>query len=172
MPNCHVALSNEQNKFSVDEAKFEEISCKMLNYLANDAEITSLSKLNSYDLSKIALNIDILICDDAKIREINKQYRNKDSVTDVLSFALFADSEENRIITDNQIFLGQIIISAETAQRQADEDKKSLEEEIIFLLSHGILHLMGFDHQDEESLEFMLELTRIITSSYEGDLAT
>jgi len=158
MPNCHVALSNEQDKFSVDEVKFEKISCKILNYLANNAEIMNLSALNSYDLSKITLGIDILICDDARIREINKQYRNKDSATDVLSFALFADSEENRMIIDNQIFLGQIIISAETAQRQADEDKKSLEEEIIFLLSHGILHLMGFDHQDEESLEFMLKI--------------
>ncbi|MFH0702733.1 MAG: rRNA maturation RNase YbeY [bacterium] len=157
MINYLVTLTNEQNEFSVDEIKFKEITGKMLESLATSSEIINLSALNIYNLNNMSLSIDILVCDNSKITELNKAYRGKNEATDVLSFALFADNPENRIIVDNNIFLGEIIISAEMAKQQADENNKSFEEEMCFLLSHGILHLLGFSHDTEETLEFMLK---------------
>ena len=167
MVKSHINISNEQDKFPVDKHELEEISCKILQELVSDKEIISLSALNSYNPDKFSLCMDILLCDDARIKEINNTYRGKDKATDVLSFALFADSsEENRIIFNNEIHLGEIIISLETAKKQADENKKSFNEELYFLLSHGILHLLGFDHQDEESYKYMLKLQDVLSKIY------
>ncbi|EKE04313.1 MAG: hypothetical protein ACD_20C00086G0003 [uncultured bacterium] len=160
-----ITITNEQDKFPINESELKDISCKMLKYIVNNPQITAHSKLNSYDLSNYSLCMDILICDNETIREINRDYREKDQPTDVISFALFADSTESRIIVDNQIFLGEIIISADTAKAQADQENKTLEDEIFFLLSHGILHLFGFDHPDDESLEYMLKIQEELISN-------
>ncbi|OGI22062.1 MAG: rRNA maturation RNase YbeY [Candidatus Melainabacteria bacterium RIFOXYA12_FULL_32_12] len=160
-----ITLTNEQDEILINEAELEKISCNMLDYLVKNPKITAHSKLNTYNLNDYNLCIDILICDDSKIREINRDYREKDNATDVISFALFADSPETRIILDNQIFLGEIIISAQTAKIQSEEEGKTLREEFFFLLSHGILHLFGFDHPDEESLESMLNIQNELISN-------
>jgi len=158
MTNCCVTVSNEQDEFPIDESKLKEAGSKMLLYLLNKPDILSSSELNEYDLSNITLKTDIIIIDDTEIRELNLKYRNIDKPTDVLSFALFADSPESRFIIDNSISLGDIIISAQTAEKQASENNKSLEEEMIFLLSHGLLHLLGFDHTNNDELKFMLKI--------------
>jgi len=158
MTNTCITVTNEQDEFQIDEAKFEETGSKLLSYLLNKPDILSLSELSEYDLSNITLKTDIIITDDTEIRELNLKYRNMDKPTDVLSFALFADSPESRFIIDNNISLGDIIISAHTAEKQANENNKSLEEEIIFLLSHGLLHLLGFDHTNNDELKFMLKI--------------
>lgn len=158
MSNYLISVVNEQNEFPVNELKFEEIGAKMLNYVLNNQEIISLSELSEYDVSNITFNVDILICDDKKIQELNLQYRGKDKPTDVLSFALFADSPDNRIVFEDTISLGDIVISAQTTKKQADENEKSFDEEIAFLLSHGLLHLLGFDHTTEDELKFMLKI--------------
>jgi len=158
MTNCYVTVSNEQNEFPIDELKLEETGSKMLHYLLSKHQIMDLSELNEYDLDNITLEADILITDDKEIRELNLKYRNIDKSTDVLSFALFADSPESRIIFEKTISLGDIVISAQTAKKQADENNKSFEEEMIFLLSHGLLHLLGFDHNNDNELNFMLKI--------------
>ena len=71
--------------------------------------------------------------------------------------ALFADDEYSSAI-DGEIYLGEIIISADQTKIQADENKKTFNQELYFLISHGILHLLGFDHQDEEHYNFMINL--------------
>jgi probable rRNA maturation factor len=158
MTNYNITVTNEQDNFPIDDSKLEEKGSKMLHYLLSKPDITSLSALNEYDAGNIKLGADVLITDDERIRELNLEYRDIDKPTDVLSFALFADSPENRIIIDNSISLGDIIISAQTAKRQADENNKNFEEEINFLLSHGLLHLLGFDHKNDDELNFMLKL--------------
>lgn len=158
MTRYNVTLTNEQNKYPVNEQELEKISCKMLKNIAEKPKITELSKLSQYNLNKTTLCMDILICNNEKIRELNKAYRKLDKATDVLSFALFADNPEERIIVNNEIFLGEVIISADTAAKQAEENNKSFLEEIYFLLGHGILHLFGFDHEDEESFDYMLKI--------------
>lgn len=165
MTDIDVSVVNEQEDFPVDENLLTEKSSKMLEYSIKNKEVLGLSALKSYDLKDKTLSFDVLICDDSKIHELNSYYRNKDSATDVLSFALFADSEEPRMIVGNAISLGEIIISAQTADKQAKENGKTFEEEMDFLLSHGILHLLGFDHPDDESLEFMLKIQDDMTAN-------
>lgn len=147
---------NEQTNYQINEEKLSNLANNMLCFLENEG-ILKQSCLKNYDLNKITLNGDILICGNKKIHEINKEYRHKDRPTDVITFALFADDETSSDI-DGEIYLGEIIISADQTKIQADENKKTFEEELHFLLSHGILHLLGFDHQDEETYTFMINL--------------
>ena len=147
---------NEQTNYQINEEKLSNLANNMLCFLENEG-ILEQSCLKDYDHNKITLNGDILICGNKKIHEINKEYRHKDRPTDVITFALFADDETSSDI-DGEIYLGEIIISADQTKIQADENKKTFEEELHFLLSHGILHLLGFDHQDEETYTFMINL--------------
>ena len=91
-----------------------------------------------------------------KYRELNKQYRNKNISTDVLSFSQ-TEGEENGL---KHNLLGDIVISTSTAMRQSSEHNLSIHEEIVLLLIHGILHLLGFDHErsDEDGV-YMKEKT-------------
>jgi probable rRNA maturation factor len=86
----------------------------------------------------------IAFISDRKMRELNKQFRAKNLTTDVLSFPFEADEFD---IEDNH--LGDIIISLEQAQKQADENNLDLELEIKQLILHGVLHLCGYDHETD-----------------------
>jgi len=87
--------------------------------------------------------LSILIVDDGVIQEINRDYLNKDRPTNVISFAM-QEGEGGGVQPD---LLGDVVISAETAARDADEAKTTFESELYFLLLHGILHLLGYDHE-------------------------
>ena len=87
--------------------------------------------------------LSILVLDDAAIRVINRDYLGKDCPTNVISFAM-QEGEGLGIQTD---LLGDVVISAETAARDAAEAQTSFESELYFLLLHGILHLLGYDHE-------------------------
>jgi probable rRNA maturation factor len=92
--------------------------------------------------------VALRICDDAAIRELNRDYRNKDKPTDVLAFA---QREAAAAAAD---LLGDIVISLETAKRQA---KRGLYAELLHLASHGLCHLLGYDHRDDEEERVMNE---------------
>jgi len=87
--------------------------------------------------------LSILIVDDAMIQEVNRDYLSKDRPTNVISFAM--QEGEGRGVQPN--LLGDVVISAETAARDACEAKSTFESELYFLLLHGILHLLGYDHE-------------------------
>ena len=87
--------------------------------------------------------LSVLIVDDAMIREINRDYLGKDRPTNVISFAM-QEGEGSGVQPD---MLGDVVISAETAARDAGEAQTSFESELYFLLLHGILHLLGYDHE-------------------------
>ncbi len=89
--------------------------------------------------------LSILLCDDQYIHPINREYRDKDKPTDVLSFA----QREGEFAFIDDSLLGDVIISVETAERQATEKQHSLERELTILLVHGILHLLGYDHIED-----------------------
>lgn len=95
-----------------------------------------------------AWELTIRLTDDQEIQELNRQYRGQDRPTDVLSFA-----PEPIGVEDEPIYLGDVVISVPTAQRQAQHH--SVLQEVVWLASHGFLHLLGWDHPDEESLEKM-----------------
>lgn len=94
--------------------------------------------------------VSLVFCDDAYIQDLNKNYRGKDQPTDVLSFALNEGEEPEIVDGPSHVLLGDIIISLETAARQAEEYNHSLEREVAYLTVHGMLHLLGYDHMTEE----------------------
>ena len=102
--------------------------------------------------------VSILLTADADIRELNQQFRSIDQATDVLSFP--QNAEEDPPIP-GELILGDIAVSLDTAQVQAKEHGLTFEEEIILLLIHGILHLLGYDHEiSEQEEEKMRSKTR------------
>lgn len=94
--------------------------------------------------------LEVLVVDQQTIRDINRDYRGKDTVTDVISFAL-DDEVEGEIVAHGQHnrLLGTIIICGPVAEMQAQEYNHSLEREMKFLFVHGLLHLLGYDHMNK-----------------------
>ena len=105
--------------------------------------------LGYLDLQQAELSI--LLCDDDTIHPLNRDYRGKDKPTDVLSFA--QREGEFAFLDDN--VLGDVIISMDTTLRQATERQHSVETELRVLLVHGILHLLGYDHIEDDEAEVM-----------------
>jgi probable rRNA maturation factor len=105
----------------------------------------------------VGYEITLRLTDDAEIQALNRDYRQIDRPTDVLAFAALDD--EIPISADSQdlpTYLGDIIISVDTAKRQAVLQEHDLITELLWLASHGFLHLLGWDHPDEETLTKML----------------
>lgn len=107
--------------------------------------------------------VSLCFVDDAAIRQMNKQYRNIDQATDVLSFSMRESTEDELEIQleldempASEELLGDIIISMDTAKAQSEMYGHSLEREVGFLFIHGFLHLLGYDHQDEMAEKIML----------------
>ena len=107
--------------------------------------------------------VSVTLTDDAHVHVLNREYRNVDRPTDVLSFAL-AESEEPEIIgADGGVVLGDHVISLERAAAQAEEYGHSPLRELSFLTVHGMLHLLGYDHmEEEERLEMEEEQRRVM----------
>lgn len=87
--------------------------------------------------------LSILVVDDPQIQDINRDYLDRDRPTNVISFAM----QEGEAAGVHPDLLGDVVISAETCARHADEAGISFEDELYFLLLHGILHLLGYDHE-------------------------
>jgi len=121
-----IAVENRHKKIKVGKKKVKETAGAILAGMG----------CGSVELS-------ILFMDDEDIRELNREYRKKDRPTDVLSFPM----REGEFGDLNPDLLGDVVISLDTAKRQAEERGETLEEEINLLLIHGILHLLGFDHE-------------------------
>jgi probable rRNA maturation factor len=101
--------------------------------------------------------LSVLFCDDDMIRELNRTYRGIDQSTDVLSFSQFEGPPGPRSADRGEaVTAGDIVVSLETTQRQSEERGVPFDSEIKRLLVHGILHLSGMDHWDEQSR--MIEL--------------
>lgn len=133
-----ITLENDQDKLRISE-ELKKLLTAGLNVVAR------LHKL------PVQTEVDITIVDDAEIHTLNRDYRNVDRSTDVLSFALDEESEEEPELVGGpeEHLLGDIIISAETAARQAEEFGHGLEREIVYLAVHGLLHLLGYDHMND-----------------------
>lgn len=101
-----------------------------------DLEKVLKSKKLGLDLSKLKKYISLALINKKEIKELNRVYRNKDSITDVLSFNL-----------DTKEVLGEIVICLDQAKKQAKEKKNSIKAELKLLTIHGILHLLGYNHE-------------------------
>lgn len=136
-----INLENAQDKIVLENSVLKRLQ----------EGLNSVARLN--DLSEES-EVDVTIVDDEEIHTLNREYRGMDKPTDVLSFALdedMDDSDEPELVGGPEEHLfGDIIISAETALRQAEEYGHGLEREMTYLAVHGMFHLLGYDHMTEE----------------------
>lgn len=100
--------------------------------------------------------VSLVLTDDREIQYLNRVYRDTDTPTDVLSFSM-SEGLDNPIINDeiDEYLLGDIIISIETAQKNAESSGYPLMHELNILIIHGLLHLLGFDHDTDENFKKM-----------------
>lgn len=149
MLECDITYEIKEIEEFMEEGKIKEISSFILK-----REYGGEYEKNDYYLS-------FLITTDEIIREINREYRNKDASTDVISFAY---NETENIAPLN--ILGDIVISFEKVAEQAKEYGHSVEREFYYVLSHGLLHLLGYDHIEENEKKIMREREEEILAEF------
>lgn len=148
-----VFFDDRQSKLEIDE--------KNLNQL-----ILVIEEVIKLENVKGQLEISVSFVDDKEIKALNNDYRGKDKATDVLSFPI-----EDDFFTPI-ILLGDVIISVETALEQSIEYGHSLERELSYLTCHSILHLLGYDHIDDEEKKVMRNKEKTIMKNlalFKGD---
>ena len=134
MGKVKVLITNKQNTVKIPTG------IRLLIRKCCHAVLESENYNDSYEIS-------VSFVDDAQIHEINKEFRNIDRPTDVLSFPLGEDGVYDQDMETGAYLLGDIVISIETAERQAEVYGHSLEREVGFLTVHSMLHLLGYDHE-------------------------
>ncbi|MGC8971106.1 MAG: rRNA maturation RNase YbeY [bacterium] len=118
------------------------------NIRFNKSKLKKFIREKLKELNVKAKEVNIVLTDDEYIKNLNRHYRGIDSATDVLSFSM-----------DETQLWGDIYISLDTALRQAEGQGWDLEEEVKFLAIHGLLHLLGYNDEDEEGYRTMMQLT-------------
>lgn len=118
-----------------------------------------LEILQPQTLAALGWEVTLRLTDDGEIQALNRDYRHQDRPTDVLAFAeLDIDSPLGEALESEPSYLGDIVISVDTASRQAQQQGHPLEIELAWLASHGFLHLLGWDHPNDEKLQEMLSM--------------
>lgn len=143
-----------------ENAKYEEIIEKVIKKCF---EVENLIDSQLY--------ISIILTNPENIHKINKEYRNVDKPTDVLSFPMFEKEEIDQKIAEKDFehedVLGDIVISIEQVQNQAEEYGHGFEREFAYMIVHGFYHLMGYDHMEEEDKLIMRQKEENILNSLE-----
>ena len=121
-----IQIENAQQRHPIKAENLKKVALKILNALECPDAVLS-----------------ILIVDDARIQELNRDYLQRDKPTNVISFSM----QEGESLAQQPLILGDVVISADTAARDAAEADCTFESELCFLLLHGILHLCGYDHE-------------------------
>ncbi|MGE5633216.1 MAG: rRNA maturation RNase YbeY [Caulobacteraceae bacterium] len=125
-----------------------------------------VGKALDYEECEDEFEVSISFVNNEEMRSLNREYRGIDSTTDVLSFPLMDfdeevdqndEEDEDVEYIDEELALGDIVISMEKVKEQAEEYGHSFERELAFLLVHGMLHLLGYDHEDEAQEKAMFE---------------
>jgi len=131
-----------------------------------------LKMLGSYLPSAASYEIGLRLADDLAIQQLNHQYRQQNKPTDVLSFAALEANlpQHKEVAMSTPLYLGDIVISIDTAQRQAQERGHSLSTELPWLAAHGLLHLLGWDHPDEATLQQMLNQQLILLQAIDMNI--
>ncbi len=137
-----ILISNNQNQHPVDSEQFQSRIAQVLENLGEER-----------------CELSLLLTDDIEIQSLNKKYRDLDQATDVLSFP----QDKEAVNESGDTLLGDVVISVETAARQAKEHHLTFNEELILLAIHGILHLLGHDHErSPQDARAMQEKTQTI----------
>ena len=142
----------------------DSIITNLTDYEINEEDILNVSEI-TFELLEVENPVfNVVLVDEDRIREINREYRDKDSVTDVISFAF---EESDNIHVENLRFLGEIYICVKRAEEQAKEYGHSFKREICYLTVHGLLHLLGYDHMNEDDKKVMRDLEERILEKYD-----
>ena len=167
MTVINIFTENVFDAWQVDEKDVIEKTRNMLEFYMS--ELGNKSCLSDKEYESITL--DIVFCDSKQTQELNRDYRDKDYPADIITFAIFAD-DENSFIFDGDINLGEIIIALDKVIEGTNRDislSKNKEQELFFLISHGLMHLLGFDHQTEEEYNFVVSEQRKALGSINYD---
>lgn len=133
-----VLIKNQQKITKIPIPKIRKIIINILQYLKIEEKI----------------EVSILFTEDKFIKSLNKKYRGINKSTDVLTFNLEEGDLKFPEVDKNKL-LGDIVVSVETAQRQANNLNHNLENELMILLIHGLLHLIGYDHEEDRDNKIM-----------------
>ena len=157
MTTINLFVENTYPQYKIDDVDIYNRALKITNYFFENQEVMSASCLADEKYTDVFF--DIVLMNNEEIHQINKEYRKKDSPTDVITFAMFADSpKEERYIFDGEVHLGEIMVSLDKVEVQAKENNVTFDDELNFIIAHGILHLLGFDHMSEPEYNFMVEM--------------
>ena len=167
MTTINIFTENIYPNWKLDEKDIIKKTGKMLEHY-----ISRLGKKSCLAEQKYkSITLDIVFCDSEKTHELNRDYRDKDKPADIITFAIFAD-DDNHFIFDGDINLGEIVIALDKVIEGVNRDisfSKNKEQELFFLISHGLMHLLGFDHQCEEEYNFVIEEQRKALESINYD---
>jgi len=144
-------LDNEQSEYTVS-TELEQLV---------EAVVVKTLELEEFDPN---VEVSVTFVSAQRIKELNKEYRNKDSVTDVLSFPQYTD-EGFEAYEDEPIMIGDVVICLERAAQQAQEYGHSFEREVAYLMCHSVLHLLGYDHMDDEEKALMRSREELVMSA-------
>ena len=151
--NINIYSENICETKKIDEDKAISVASQVFKYYMSVVGDDTALAGQKYD----TVAFDILYCLSDKTHELNREYRNKDYPADIITFAIFAD-DDNKFIFDGEVNLGEIIIALDKVEEESVKKGKTFEEELYFLIAHGITHLLGFDHQTEEDYNFVVGL--------------
>lgn len=142
------------NESLIEEKEIENLSHKVLRHIWQNEKIQD--KLTN---NKQTLSLTLKLSNDAEIQNLNKDFRGKDKPTNVLSFPSGDDMPGmEMLINDSERYIGDIIMSMETLKREAEMQNKKIENHYMHLLLHSILHLLGYDHEDDADADVMESL--------------
>lgn len=144
---------NSLNKFNIYNTTEYDLNEEIKHMKKNLKKCLKMEKVKN-------ARFNVILIDNKEIKEINAKYRNINKETDVISFALEDEKEENTFL--NKRILGDIYISVDKAKSQSKEYRHSLIRELSFLSVHGLLHLLGYDHIEKEDEKIMFEKQELI----------
>ena len=156
IPTINIFTENIYENWDVNQKQLIDNARVFFKYFLSTPEIYDNSCLKNQEYNTIVF--DILFCDSEKTHTMNRDYRDKDYPADIITFAIFADSsDDEKFIFDGEINLGEIIIALDKVEKNAVEKGCTRERELNFLIAHGMMHLLGFDHQTEEEYNFIVK---------------
>ena len=159
-----IYYSDEENRLTqeirdlMEKAAFRAVSLEFDDVLGDAGS----------DAASIDAEIGVTVVDAEEIRELNRDYRGNDSVTDVLSFPQYDDMEElaeDLVSCDASVLIGDVVICYDRVLSQAEEYGTGVTREFVYLFTHSILHLMGYDHMEEEERAEMRAREELILDS-------
>lgn len=155
MTKYNIFSENIFPEWQLDEKHFIDTARKIIKFYLKQPEIKDNCCLSNHTYNTVTF--DFLYCDSNETHRINREYRDKDYAADIITFAIFADTApEERFIFDGEINLGEVMIALDKVAEEAEKKGTTKEYELAFLISHGIMHLLGFDHQTEEDYNFVV----------------